>query len=101
MEEYTVKILFTIFGLYSGVLGWLFKSHYQEFRELKKEHDQLKLRVTELRIEIMEDVDDKFDIFLGNLDAKLDNWWAKIECNLMNEGRIAPKKTMKEKGGVK
>lgn len=96
MEENLIKLLFLLFGLYAGVMSWLFKNVYSELKELVKDHENLKLKIAELRGSILSDVDVKFDAFLGQLDTKLDSWWAKIENNLMNEGRIAPKRTKKE-----
>ncbi len=96
MNDMLIRVLFLVFGLYAGVMSWLFKSVWSEFRELKKDHDDLKLKVAGLRAEILTDVDQKFDAFLGQLDGKLDGWWNKIECNLMNDGRLTPKRTKKD-----
>ena len=49
-----------------------------------------------MRAEIGDDFEELFDRYIARLDEKLDAWWNKIECNLMNDGRLPPKRTKKE-----
>lgn len=99
MDNIVVKVLFGLFGLYAGVMSWLFKTAYSELKELKKEHNELKLIVNGLRSAIIDDfesiLDKRFDKYLEQLDEKLNSWWSKIECNLMNDGRLPPKRNSK------
>lgn len=98
-----MKVLFVLFGLYAGIMSWLFKSTYQEFKELKRAHEDLKLVVSGMKSVIMDDfekiLDKRFDRYLEQLDEKLDSWWSKIECNLMNDGRLPPKRNTRQIGG--
>lgn len=100
MNDMLIKLLFALFGLYAGVMTWLFKTAYQEHKDLKKAHEELKLMANGLRSAIMDDfettLDRRFDRYLDQLDTKLDAWWSKIECNLMNDGRLPPKRSKRD-----
>lgn len=96
MDEMLVKVLFLFIGLYLGVMSWLAKTWYQEFKALKADYEALKEKVSGLRAEIGDDFEELFDRYVARLDEKLDAWWNKIECNLMNDGRLPPKRTKKE-----
>lgn len=96
MNEMLVRVLFILFGLYAGVMSWLFKSVYQDFKVLREDHAALKEKVSGLRAEIGDDFEELFDRYVARLDEKLDAWWNKIECNLMNDGRLPPKRAKKE-----
>ncbi len=95
MQEYLGTILGVLFTLYVGVMSWLFKTAWTELKALKKEHDELKEKVLVLKGELAADFNQQlisqFEKFLSQLDEKFDAWWNKIECNLMNEGRLPPK----------
>ncbi len=100
MNDLLVRILFVLFALYAGVMSWLYKTAYTEHKELKRAHEDLKLMVSGLKSAIMDDfeatLDKRFDRYLEQLDTKLDSWWNKIECNLMNDGRLPPKRTKRD-----
>lgn len=96
MDEMLVRVLFVLFGMYGGVMTWLFRSVYDEFKLLKAEHTALKLKVEGLRAEIGDDFEELFDRYVTRLDEKLDAWWNKIECGLMNDGRLPPKRAKRE-----
>ncbi len=85
MSDITLKVLFTVLGLYTGVLSWLLKTAWNDIQSLKSE-------IHKIRADVSQDLDRRFDQFLRELDHKLDSWWAKIEVNLMNDGRIPPKR---------
>lgn len=95
MTDYLPHILSVLFTLYAGVMSWLFKSAWADLKQLKKEHDDLKEKVLLLKGELSSDFNQQltslFDKFLSQLDERFDAWWNKIECNLMNEGRLPPK----------
>lgn len=96
MDDLLIKILFVLFGLYSGAMTWFFKGVYAEHKQLQKKHAELSEKVASIRNQMMLDWQDKmerqFGIYLEQIDAKLDAWWNKIECNLMNDGRLPPKR---------
>ncbi len=100
MDDVFFKLLFILFGLYAGIMSWLFKTTFTDFKELKKAHDELKLVVNGLKSAIMDDfetiLDKRFDRYLEQLDTKLDLWWSKIELNLMNDGRLPPKRSKRD-----
>ncbi|MDD3535181.1 MAG: hypothetical protein PHC50_03430 [Candidatus Cloacimonetes bacterium] len=89
MNDLATKIFFTLFTLYAGVLSWLLKTAWSDIQNLKKD-------IRKIKEDIDRDLDRRFDLFLSQLDAKLDSWWAKIEVNLMNDGRIPPKSRPKK-----
>lgn len=95
MTNYLPTLLATLFTLYAGVMSWLFKTAWADFKELKKDHEDLKEKVLLLKGELSSDFNQQltslFDKFLSQLDERFDSWWNKIECNLMNEGRLPPK----------
>lgn len=84
MSDLVIKSLFALLGLYTGVLSWLLKTAWNDIQCLKSD-------IHKVKEEIDRDIERRFDAFLSQLDAKLDAWWAKIEVNLMNDGRIPPK----------
>lgn len=100
MESYLSQIFTALFALYAGVMSWLFKTAWAELKELKKEHEALKDKVLLLKGELASDFNQQlltqFDKFLSQLDEKFDSWWNKIECNLMNDGRLPPKNNRKK-----
>ncbi|MCB5285530.1 MAG: hypothetical protein LHW45_08085 [Candidatus Cloacimonetes bacterium] len=99
MDDLLIKILFALFGLYSAAMTWIFKSVYGEHKRLQKEHGDLREKVASIRNQMMldwqETMNKQFDHYLEQIDAKLDAWWNKIECNLMNEGRLPPRRNKK------
>ena len=101
MQEITpTTILFLLFGLYCGVMTWLFKTAWSDIQCLKTKYEDIQKRLSDLRsqitIDLQQSLSDRFDKFFGQLDERLDSWWKGIENNLMNDGRL-PTKTRKPK----
>lgn len=95
--ELAIKILLVLFGLYAGVMSWLFKTAYADLQNLKKEVANIKNDTMDSLRRLL---DDRFNVFEERLDEKLEAAFTKLECTWMNEGRISPKKKIsKEKEG--
>lgn len=95
MDEMLVKVLFVLFGLYSGVMSWLFKMNWNDVQALKREVGALKSETLE---SIRNLIDERFDRFEERVDEKIEGGFTKLECAWMNDGRISPKKQKKEQG---
>ncbi len=110
MTDTLTKILLILFGLYSGVLSWLFKLAWSDIQNLKAsqakispedikilkiEQDKLKENCTKCQSATLESIreliDERFDQFERRLDTKIDSAFQRNELNWVNEGRIPPK----------
>ncbi len=100
MQDSIVKILFTLFGLYAGVMSWLFKTAWNDVQQLKKELSEIQANCTKCQTETLESIreliDERFDKFMITVEQKLEQGFTKIELSWVNEGRISPKKTKKD-----
>lgn len=99
MNDLTLKILFTLFGIHVGVLTWLGKTAWTKIHENAKEIEKLKLNCAackkEYHDETSHEMKELLDQISAMIDEKLDAWWVKIENNLMNDGRLPPKRRNK------
>jgi hypothetical protein len=100
MEDIVMKILFLLFGLYAGVMSWLFKMAWDDVQRLKQELNELwsgcaKCQTGTLE-SIRELIDERFDKFMITVEQKIEQGFTKIELTWVNDGRISPKKQKKE-----
>ena len=95
MTDTLIKILLILFGLYSGVLTWLFKLAWSDIQALKSEQARIKENCSKCQSatldSIRELIDERFDKFEKLLDTKIDGAFQRNELNWINDGRIAPK----------
>ncbi len=99
MNDLLIKLLFTLLGLYLGVLTWLGKTAWQAIQNNTKNIEEIKLRCSECKQTVLDDtsseIKDLLDQISAMMDSKLDAWWNRIELNLMNDGRLPPKRRQK------
>lgn len=89
MDETLVKVLFSVFGLFAGVISWLFKVMWNDVQRLKERQAGSLESIREL-------IDERFDKFERTLDEKIDAGFTRNELNWVNDGRISPKRARKD-----
>jgi hypothetical protein len=92
-----VKLIYALFGLYAGVMSWLFKTAWNDIQVLKKELGDLRANQAGTLDSIRNLIDERFDkieeIVERKVQTGLEAGFTKIELSWVNEGRISPKKT--------
>lgn len=100
MEDGLVKVLMALFGLYAGVMSWLFKMGWNDVQVLKKELSDMRSNCAKCQAgtldSIRELIDERFDKLEVRLDEKIDAGFTRNELNWVNDGRISPKKQKKD-----
>lgn len=100
MSDLLIKILFTLLSLYAGVLTWLARTAWQNIHENAKSIENIRLTCAACKEESHEDTEKEVQKLVDKIsemiDEKLDAWWAKIENNLMNDGRLPPRRRNKQ-----
>lgn len=100
MEDRLVQVLFALFGLYAGVMSWLFKMGWNDVQVLKKELSDMRSNCAKCQAgtldSIRELIDERFDKLEVRLDEKIDAGFTRNELNWVNDGRISPKKQKKD-----
>jgi hypothetical protein len=96
MEDWVVKILFVIFGLYSGVMSWLFRTVWNDLKHAKDEIKNMHEEMIELRssnlLQIREQIDERFAGMERLIETKMNEGFTKLELMWINEGRLQPKR---------
>lgn len=96
MTELTSKLLFLLFGLYVGVLSWILKTAWDMIRSHGSEIERIRLECSRCQQSMHTDTTAEISELLAQIstmiDTKLDAWWSKIELNLMNDGRLPPRR---------
>ena len=99
MTDLFIKILFLVLSLYLGVLTWLGKTAWQQIKDSAAAIEKIKLNCSKCQQNYHEDttreIKELLDQISDMMDEKLDAWWNKIENNLMNDGRLPPKRRQK------
>lgn len=99
MNDLLIKLLFTILGLYVGVLTWLGKTAWSNLKETSASIETIRLNCAICQKTAHEDtsaeIQELLDQISTMIDKKLDAWWYRIENNLMNDGRLPPKRRQK------
>lgn len=100
MEDRLVQVLFALFGLYAGVMSWLFKMAWNDVQRLKQEQSEMRTNCAKCQAgtldSIRELIDERFDKLEVRLDEKIDAGFTRNELNWVNDGRISPKKQKKD-----
>ena len=100
MDDKLVQILFLLFGLYAGVMSWLFKTAWNDVQRLKQELSEIRTNCTKCQAGTLESIreliDERFDKLEVRLDEKIDAGFTRNELNWVNDGRISPKKQKKD-----
>jgi len=100
MEDRLVQVLFALFGLYAGVMSWLFKMAWNDVQRLKQELSEMRTNCAKCQAgtldSIRELIDERFDKFEGLVEQKMEQIITKVELTWVNDGRISPKRTKKE-----
>lgn len=100
MEDRLVQVLFALFGLYAGVMSWLFKMAWNDVQRLKQEQSEMRTNCAKCQAgtldSIRELIDERFDKMEKLLDEKIDAGFTRNELNWVNDGRISPKKQKKD-----
>lgn len=104
MESDMIKLLMVLFGLYAGVMSWLFKTAWVDVQNLKKELGEIRANCTKCQAGTLDSIrtliDERFDKIEELVERKvamgLEAGFTKIELSWVNEGRISPKRTRKE-----
>ncbi len=100
MEDSLIKIFFVLFGLYAGVMSWLFKTAWNDVQRLKQELSEIRTKCTKCQAGTLESIreliDERFDKFMITVEQKIEQGFTKIELSWVNDGRISPKKQKKD-----
>lgn len=102
MDE--LKILWALFGMYGGVMAWLFKTAWTDLQRLKRELAEMRNNCARCQSGTLDSIrtliDERFDkieeIVERKVQAGLEAGFTKIELSWVNEGRISPKRSKKE-----
>lgn len=100
MEDRLVQVLFALFGLYAGVMSWLFKMAWNDVQRLKQELSDMRTNCAKCQSgtldSIRELIDERFDKFAILVEQKIEQFITKVELTWVNDGRISPKKIKKD-----
>ncbi len=100
MEDRLVQVLFALFGLYAGVMSWLFKMAWNDVQRLKQELSEMRANCAKCQSGTLESIreliDERFDKFMITVEQKIEQGFTKIELSWVNDGRISPKKQKKD-----
>lgn len=99
MDATLVKVLFSLFGLYSGVMSWLFRTAWGDIQQLKKELMEMNTNCAKCQIGTIESIrsliDERFDrveeLVERKVQAGLEAGFTKMELAWINDGRIPTK----------
>jgi len=84
-----VKILLFVMGILIAIISYFVKRAFEKLDEHSKQIEEFKLTCYKDWQSTKEDLIERISEML---DEKLEAWWNKIEINLMNEGRLPPKR---------
>lgn len=104
MDDRLVQVLFLLFGLYAGVMSWLFKTAWNDVQRLKQELSELRNNCAKCQAGTLDSIrtliDERFDkieeIMERKVQAGIEAGFTKIELSWVNEGRISPKKQKRD-----
>lgn len=100
MTSYHIQILFVITGLVISMLAWFLKTLWARSSANAKEIERIKLSCGDcknaMHAETSAEVKQLLEQISDMIDAKLEAWWNRIELNLVNDGRVPPKRSKKE-----
>lgn len=103
MTPDAIKTFFALFGLYAGVMAWLFKTAWADIQTLKKEVGAIRENCVKCQSSTIEaihaQIDERFDKIEQLIDHKIDAYMTKVELNWINNGQIPPKSSRKKKEG--
>lgn len=92
MNDMLVKVLFTLLGLYSGLLTWLLRTAWADMKAQAKELEKMKLGCAEhreaLRTATAAETDRLVAKIARMIDDKMENWWNRVELDLIKRGRL-------------
>lgn len=96
MTDLYAKVLFLLFGLYVGILTWILKTAWDMIRSHAADLEKIRLDCSRCQLLMHTDTSAEIQDLLAQIstmiDTKLDGWWARIEVNLMNDGRLPPRR---------
>ncbi len=100
MEDWIIKLLFLLGGLYSGVMSWLFRTAWNDLKYMKKDNQKMHEELIEIKNTNMLQIKEQFDAWLKDIEklieTKFVEGFTKMELNWINEGRIQPKRRKAE-----
>lgn len=100
VDELLVKILFALLGLAVGMLTWFLKTGWARTDRNTAEIEKIRLACGDCKNAMHADTSAEIKQLLEQIsdmiDAKLEAWWNRIELNLVNDGRVPPKRSKKE-----
>ncbi len=100
MEDWIIKLLFLLGGLYSGVMSWLFRTAWNDLKHMKEDNQKMHEELIEIKNTNMLKIKEQFDAWLKDIEklieTKLVEGFTKMELNWINEGRIQPKRRKAE-----
>lgn len=100
MDDRLVQVLFLLFGLYAGVMSWLFKMAWNDVQRLKQELAEMRTNCVKCQSGTLESIrsmiDERFDKFEREISEKIDSGFTRNELNWVNDGRISPKRSKKD-----
>lgn len=103
MTPDAIKTFFVLFGLYAGVMAWLFKTAWADIQALKREVGAIRENCVKCQSSTIEaihtQIDERFDKIEQLIDHKIDAYMTKVELNWINNGQIPPKSSRKKKEG--
>lgn len=94
-----VKLLYLLFGMYAGVMSWLFKTAWNDIQVLKKELSDTRTNCATCQAgtigSIRDLIDERFNKIEEIVEQKIEQGFTKMELTWINNGQISPKKTKK------
>lgn len=101
MEPVTIKGLFALFGLVTGMLSWFLKMAWSRIEKMEKDiidqrEEMIAVKSTNL-LQIKEQIDERLDSVEKLIENKIHEGFTRLELMWINEGRL-PAKTRKPKG---
>ena len=92
MEDWLVKLLLLLFGLYSGVMSLLFRTVWNDLKHMKEDNQKIHEELIELKYTILLQIKEQYDAWLKDIEklieTKFVEGFTKMELNWINEGRI-------------
>lgn len=100
MNDMLVKVLFTLLGLYSGLLTWLLRTAWADLKAQAEKLEKMKLSCAEHREAMQKATAAETDRLVAKIarmmDDKLESWWNRIELDLVKGGRLPVGKEAKD-----
>lgn len=100
MDDTLIKILFGVAGIALSMLTWFLKTLWARVEKNTSEIEKIKISCGDcknaMHAETSAEIKQLLEQISDMIDAKLEAWWNRIELNLVNDGRVPPKRSKKD-----